>query len=199
MQHSLSAALLSALLFCTAAGARETPGSGGGHSIVSPNFRYSYGRGYFSGDLTESANRPVHDFQISFLNVRSPESRLHGFLSIDILSTSAVHSGTQFPFPQGSDLDVLAFLFIPHLCSSHLEPVDLCFGIGQGTFNVNAKQDRRDFGTWNYQLLAELPISENATIHALGKYIGQVEQTVGGVYSRFGMYSVAFGLGWDWL
>lgn len=194
----LTALFFSAVLFCSAAGAHESDGAGGTPSTVSPDLRYSYGWGYFSGDLSDSASRPVHDFQISLLKVRSNESGFHGFLSINVLTTSAVHTGTRFPFAPGSSLDILAFLFIPHVCSGHLEPMNFCFGIGQGTFNVNANQDRRDFGTWNYQLLAEIPISENATIHALGKYIGQIEQTVGGAYSRFGMTSVAIGLGWDW-
>jgi hypothetical protein len=70
--------------------------------------------------------------------------------------------------------------------------------LGQGTFNVNADRDRRDFGTWNYQFLAELPIAGRWSAQFIGKYIGQVEQTVDGVYSKFGLSTATLGLGWTW-
>lgn len=152
----------------------------------------------FVGDLGVDEPTLAHSVQIEALFVDADDWPLRGYLAIDVFWTGATHRGDVFPYPAGAELDVLGFLFIPHLCWRPAWPVAACGGIGQGTVNVNAPRDRRDWGTWNYQLRVEAEPVEHLSVFALGKYVGQVEQQVAGRDGAFALLMLGGGLGARW-
>lgn len=156
----------------------------------------SAGSAAFIGDLSDDKGTAVVDLQLELLFVRSPRLPLSGFLAIDALFTSTSHTGADFPYAAGADLTIRGFLFIPHLCG-HLGPVvDVCGGIGQGTVNVNSTGQRRDWGTWNYQLMARFHLWKGLSAALIAKYVGKVEQEVNGVGSDFSFFTGQAGVGW---
>jgi hypothetical protein len=74
----------------------------------------------------------------------------------------------------------------------------LCGGIGQGTVNVNGDDNRRDYGTWNYQTSLRFFPYKGLSVGLLGKYVGRVEQQVNGRDSQFTFMSLAGSVGWWW-
>lgn len=158
----------------------------------------SSGAARFSGDLSNDDTQAVVDLQIETLFVRASKLPLMGYLAIDALFTSASITQPAFPFKRGEELQVRAFLFIPHLCVLPSDMVLFCGGIGQGTVNVNGDGNRRDYGTWNYQTSLRFFPYKGLSVGLLGKYVGRVEQQVNGKDSQFTFMSLAGSVGWWW-
>jgi hypothetical protein len=118
-------------------------------------------------------------------------------LAINVIVLKTTHSGVDFPFPAGAKLNILAFLFVPTLCYLPTDAFDVCAGIGQGTVNVNSGDNRRDYGTWNYQAIARYYVAPQAYVQLLGKYVGRVEQRESGKNSYFSFAGLGIGTGWD--
>lgn len=148
----------------------------------------------FVGDLTQRTEL-AHSVQIKTLFIDGDDWPLRAYLAIDTVWTSTRHDGTRFPYPAGAELSVLGFLFIPHLCWRPSAPVQVCGGLGQGTVNVNAEGHRRDWGTWNYQLQVDVPLGQYASVFALGKSVGEVEQEVDGAPAAFTVLMLGGGVG----
>lgn len=158
--------------------------------------QYSAGSASFIGDLRGPDVVFVQDIQAKVLHVSTLEDHLRYYLAIDVLITGAEAEGGAFlGYPDGAELKVLSFLFIPMVCGAPNAALQVCCGIGQGTVNVNAARDRRDWGTWNYQ--AQLDVSPRPWLQffALGKFVGAIEQQVDGVDSEFSFYTLTGGAG----
>ena len=156
----------------------------------------SAGSGAFIGDLSNEKGTTVVDLQLELLFVRANTLPLSGFLTINALFTSTHHTGSQFPYDDNAELTIRSFLFIPHLCGHLGDAVEFCGGIGQGTVNVNSEGQRRDWGTWNYQLMARFHLWKGVSAALIAKYVGKVEQEVDGVGSDFSFLTGQAGLGW---
>ncbi len=148
----------------------------------------------FVGDLTDDVAL-AHSVQLKLMYIDGEDWPLRAYLAIDTFWTSATHRGGRFDYPRGAEVDVLGFLFIPHLCWRPELPLTACAGLGQGTVNVNAARDRRDWGTWNYQLQVDLALGEYASAFVLGKAVGQVEQETDGQPAAFSILMLGGGLG----
>lgn len=151
----------------------------------------------FVGDLTDQTTL-AHSVQIKTLYLDAETLPLRAYLAIDTLWTTAEHRGETFPYPAGAELDVLGFLFIAHLCWRPALPLRVCGGLGQGTVNVNAARDARDWGTWNYQLQLDYDLSPHLSLIALGKAVGRVEQQVDGRDASFTLLMAGGGIGGQW-
>ena len=158
----------------------------------------SAGATRFFGDLAGSDVGFGLDVQVKTLFVRIGDSRFSAHLGFDLLLAWTDHVGTQFPFALNADLALRGFLFLPNLCWDASTSTRICGAIGQGTVNVNADGDRRDYGSWNYELSARVKIHKGLFANVSAKYVGQVEQQVGGVDSSFAVGLVAAGVGWVW-
>ena len=158
--------------------------------------QYSAGIASFIGDLRGPEPVFVQDIQAKVLHVSTLEDHLRYYLAIDVLITGAQAEGGAFlGYPDGAELDVLSFLFIPMVCGAPNAALQVCGGIGQGTVNVNAENDRRDWGTWNYQAQIDVSPWPWLQLFALGKFVGAVEQQVDGVDSEFSFFTVTGGAG----
>lgn len=167
-------------------------------SRLSPWFilHYSAGVAGFTGNLSSERDSLFHDFQISFLH--QSNQKIEGHLSFDVMTLSTVHTGKTFPFDSGVNLRLLNFFMIPSICYRFVDHFRSCAGIGIGTVNVNSETQRRDYGSWNYQIQAQYFLYDAWSIQALVKYVGEVEQTVAGAASQFGFYAFGIGLGWSY-
>jgi hypothetical protein len=61
--------------------------------------------------------------------------------------------------------------------------------------NVNGGEDRRDWGTWNYQVQVDVELTPWLSVMALGKLVGRVEQRVAGQDAAFSFWVASAGLG----
>lgn len=91
---------------------------------------------------------------------------------------------------------MLSFLFVANLCWRALPALEGCLGLGEGTVNINAPGNRRDYGTWNYAAEIDWNPLSRLWVVARGRFIGRVEQQVEGVDSEFSMYTATGGLAW---
>jgi len=159
---------------------------------------YSAGASGVTGDLGPQFGALVQDFALETLFLQTRSERLQANLSINTLVTSATHDGDRFPFPADADLRVLSFLFVANLCYRPGEShgLGLCLGLGEGTVNINAPEDRRDYGTWNYRAGVDLALTDHLLLTANARFIGSVEQQVGGVDGAFSVYTAEGGVGW---
>jgi hypothetical protein len=158
--------------------------------------QYSAGIASFIGDLRGPDVVFVQDIQAKVLHVSTLEDHLRYYLAIDVLITGAQAEGGAFlGYPDGAELEVLSFLFIPMVCGAPNAVLQVCGGIGQGTVNVNAERDRRDWGTWNYQAQIDVSPWPWLQFFALGKYVGAIEQQVDGVDSSFSFFTLTGGAG----
>lgn len=161
-----------------------------------PRLGYSAGVMGFVGDLSEDPARWVQEAQVETLFVRNASGRLGGHLAIAALWGETHHDGVAFPFPEGADLKVLSFVFVANLCWRSLPALEGCLGLGEGTVNINAPGNRRDFGTWNYAAeLAWSPVPRLSVV-GRGRFIGSVEQQVDGEDAAFSLYTGTAGLRW---
>jgi hypothetical protein len=151
----------------------------------------------FVGDLSDSAGLG-HGFQIQTLFVDAPQAPIRAYLSIDVAWTSATHTGDRFAYPAGADLQMLSFLFRGNLCWLASDALSACLGLGQGTVNINAERDRRDWGTWTYQASVDYALSPHWGVVALGQYIGEVEQEIDGIAASFTVLTAGGGVRWRW-
>lgn len=151
----------------------------------------------FTGDLSAETTF-AQSVQIKTLYVDAATLPLRGYFSIDVMWTGTRHTGTRFAYPANSDLDVLGFMFRGNLCWTPDGPLDVCLGLGNGTVNVNAAKDRRDWGTWNYQLQVDYALGDTLGVFALGQYIGEAEQEIDGVAASFTMLTAGGGLSATW-
>lgn len=149
----------------------------------------------FLGDLNQRTELPVLDFQIKTLFYKN--GAFMSYLAIDVLTLSTINQSERFLFASDANLRVLAFLFIPHVCylaaSQH---VSICGGIGQGTVNVNSDSNRRDYGTWNYQVQVDYYVADGWSVGLQAKYVGRVEQEIDGVDSFFTFVTAGLSVGW---
>lgn len=152
---------------------------------------------WFTGDLSQQLELG-HSVQIKTLYVDGDAWPLRAYLAIDTIWSGTTHEGERFPYPADSALDVLGFLFIPHLCWLPTESAAVCAGLGQGTVNVNADRDGRDWGTWNYQLQIDVALTDHLSAVAVGKVVGRVEQLVDGRHSQFTLFMLGGGLSAQW-
>ena len=158
--------------------------------------QYSAGIASFIGDLRGPDVVFVQDIQAKVLHVSTLEDHLRYYLAIDVLITGAQAEGGAFlGYPDGAELEVLSFLFIPMVCGAPNAALQVCGGLGQGTVNVNAERDRRDWGTWNYQAQIDVSPWPWLQLFALGKYVGAIEQQVDGVDSSFSFFTLTGGAG----
>lgn len=148
----------------------------------------------FVGDLSAQTTL-AHSVQIKAMYIDGAEWPLRAYLAIDTFWTGAQHQGDAFGYPPGADLDVLGFLFIPHLCWRPELPLTACLGLGQGTVNINAARDRRDWGTWNYQLQLDVALGDHATAFVIGKAVGRIEQAIDGVQAQATILMLGGGVG----
>lgn len=148
----------------------------------------------FVGALSDETTL-AHSVQIKALYLDGAEWPLRAYLAIDTFWTATRHAGDRFPYPADAELDVLGFLFIPHLCWRPELPLTACLGLGQGTVNINAARDRRDWGTWNYQLQIDVALGDHATAFALGKAAGRIEQAVDGEPAQATLLMLGGGVG----
>lgn len=155
--------------------------------------QYSLGPSNFIGDLSNESNAVTHDFQIQTMFIQNSKKTIEAYLAIDVLSLSAKHTGNRFPYPEQSNLHILAFLFIPTVCN-YPNQWQYCFGIGQGTVNVNEGSNRRDYGTWNYQALIKYALHRKWWITFMGKYVGRIEQRTNDVDGDFSFTTFALGI-----
>lgn len=161
-----------------------------------PRLGYSAGVMGFVGDLSEDPARLVQEAQVETLFVRNASGRLGGHLSIATLWGETHHDGQDFPFPEDADLRVLSFVFVANLCWLSRPALEGCLGLGEGTVNINAPGNRRDFGTWNYAAeLAWSPVPRLSVV-GRGRFIGSVEQEVEGEDAAFSLYTGTAGLRW---
>ena len=160
------------------------------------SLQYTAGVASFIGDLRGPDPLFVNDVQIKVLHMSALEDRLRFHMAIDVLFMGARAEGGAFAgYDDGAELRVLSFLFIPSVCGVPVPSIQVCAGIGQGTVNVNAEGDRRDWGTWNYQLQVDYAPLPWLQLIALGKYVGAVEQEVRGVDSQFSFVTATGGVG----
>jgi hypothetical protein len=159
--------------------------------------QYSLAASSFFGDLSTNKTQWTHDFQLTFFHFNSADWPLEYYVAIDTLFTDAQNTGNKFSYPTDSRIRILAFLFIVNICSKDLTPINFCVGLGQGTVNANTVPEQRDWGTWNYQLLAKYTLKPEFSIHALAKYVGRVEQVVNTQYAYFSF--ISWGLGGEYL
>jgi hypothetical protein len=153
----------------------------------------------FVGDLGDAEVGLGVDVQLKTLFVPIGRSRFSAHLAFDLFLAWTEHAGDQFPYQPGADLTIRGFLFLPNLCwDARATSTRLCGAIGQGTVNVNADGDRRDYGTWNYELSARQPIARGLFATVAAKYVGRVEQQVRGVDSYFSIVALRIGAGWVW-
>lgn len=152
---------------------------------------------HFTGDLSDST-RLAHDVQIKTFYIDAKRWPIRSYVAIDVMWTSAEHTGDRFAYPAGAELNVLAFLFRLNTCWRPSARFDLCLGLGQGTVNVNADRDRRDWGTWNYQLQSDVALTDTFSVFAIGQYIGEVEQEIAGRPASFTILTAGGGLSAAW-
>lgn len=152
----------------------------------------------FFGDLGDSDVSAAADVQLKTLFIRIGKTRLTAHLAFDLLLAWTTHDGDQFPYGAGADLSVRAFLFLPNLCWDLAGRTRVCAAIGQGTVNVNATGDRRDYGTWNYEIAVRQKLYGGLFAGLTAKYVGRVEQQVDGVDSQFSLATLSLGTGWVW-
>ena len=175
------------LLSCLLSASAATPRVG---------VQYSAGVSGFTGDLSDDFGALTQEVHIKTLYVDGRAERLRGYLSMGMLTTQATHDGSDFAFPEGASLRVLSFLFVAHLCWRPTERLQGCLGLGEGTVNINAPRDRRDFGTWNYAAQLDLELTERLALVTTGRFIGSVEQQIAGRDAAFSLYTATAGLGW---
>lgn len=152
----------------------------------------------FVGDLSDESLHSAVDVQLEFMFVRAKTLPIRGFVAVEAMFTGATHTQQAFPFAPGEDLAVRAFLFIPQGCWQPTGSLLWCAGIGQGTVNVNGEQERRDYGTWNYQSSLRFFPRDGLSVGVMGKYVGQVEQQVRGEDSAFSFVTLGADVGWWW-
>ena len=158
----------------------------------------SSGAAVFLGSLAEGEVSPFLDLQIEALFLRADTLPLLGYVAFEGLWMQTTQRGTAWPFGQGEEVSVLAFLFIPTLCAQAGGHVLFCGGIGQGTVNVNGEGEERDYGTWNYQASVKVFPTEQVSLSLVGKYVGRVEQRMASQYRYFTFLSAGLGAGWVW-
>jgi len=151
----------------------------------------------FIGDLSDETTLG-HSVQIKTLYIDAETLPIRAYFAFDIMWTATEHRGDRFLYPAGAELDVLGFLWRPNLCWHPDLPIEICGGIGQGTVNVNAEKDRRDWGTWNYQLQLDVALADHITVFAQGKYVGEVEQEIDGVPAAFTVLMAGGGVSAHW-
>jgi hypothetical protein len=157
---------------------------------------YSAGVMGFLGDLSEDQARLVQEAQLETLYLKSASGRVRGHLAIGALWGHTQHDGEAFPYPPKAPLQLLSFLYVANLCWQPASELRGCLGLGEGTVNINARDFRQDYGTWNYAAeLAWRPVPKLSVV-ARGRFIGAVEQQVKGVNAEFSLYTATAGVAW---
>ena len=164
--------------------------------LTSPAVAGEYSAGYgvaaFHGDLSKDQSAPVASFQMRFFShFQNEETRsAPGFAGFEVVLANTVHNGHFFPYRDNAHLSLLGFFMTPGICVDTVPILNICASIGIGTLNLNSKNNRQDYGTWNYQLDGSIQIT-NATFFRLAlKKIGDVEQTVEDRASHFWLTAV---------
>lgn len=151
----------------------------------------------FVGDLSDETTL-AHGVQLKTFYLDAERWPIRSYVAIDVMWTATTHTGSHFRYPAGADLRVLAFLFRLNTCWMPTERFDVCLGLGQGTVNVNAPKDRRDWGTWNYQVQTDYALTDSISVFLLGQSIGEVEQEIAGVPAAFTILTAGGGIGAAW-
>jgi hypothetical protein len=177
--------LLTFLLLSTSAIAQQSWTWGLGQSIGISQYR---------GDLGRQDSELTYIFQIIAPKFYVPDSPWGFHLSIDTVITQTENKKSDFPFRENTDVNILGFLFIPNVCRQLYSVWETCFGLGQGTVNVNQSGNRRDYGTWNYQFLAQYQLKKSHwRVQFMSKYIGRIEQQVNEVDTQFSFFTLGLG------
>jgi hypothetical protein len=166
------------------------------HAAPKLGLQYAAGVSGFIGDLSESQGRLTQEVYVNTLFVENRNTTLSGHLSMGMLTTNTHHDGDAFPFQPDTELKVLGFLFLAHLCAHPVDRLRGCLALGEGTVNVNESDNRRDYGTWNYATQAGFMLTERVSVVATGRLIGSIEQRFAGVDSAFSMWTATAELDW---
>lgn len=160
----------------------------------------AHGRAAMHGDLSTEKSAPLSLLQArQNLPFHRPLEALDfsSYFGFEILQSEAAAKSTPFPFEAGSSLKFLGFFMTPGFCIRSGLPFEMCAGIGIGTLNVNARDNRQDYGTWNYETAVRYPFGDGFFVRVAGKKVGDVEQTSRGRSAHFWMTSwlLAIGVG----
>lgn len=151
----------------------------------------------FHGDLSSQAAAVSYGALLRETGSKPDDAaKVSWFTGFEIFSSETTHDGSRFPFVEQARLSLLGFFISPGLCLG-LDLTDICGALGIGTLNVNSRNNRQDYGTWNYQIDAKYWLSERFFGQIAAKKIGDVEQTVGGRASLFWLTTFVLSAGFQ--
>ena len=153
----------------------------------------SIGTSSFSGDLSNENSATNYEIQFHTLFLKSKRLPIEAYLSIEAMFMRAeLKSINGFPFNTTETAKINTFLFAPTVCNTGT--LQICFGLGQGTVNVNQEKTQRDYGTWNYRLLLKYALNKKIKAFSQIKYIGKVEVVNGSTEGHFSIFPISAGL-----
>lgn len=129
------------------------------------------------------------------LTMFGPVERTRVGIGIDVLSAQFRINSTPFPFDEGNYVNIVGLYLTPTTCFYSHTDYRVCLGIGLGSLNLSSKDNRQQYGSWNFQIDLHHQFMPDFFVKAIWKSIGDISQRVAGRPASFGLQTFSVGIG----